>query len=174
VLGHGLPLRGQGFQGLLAVQPQFDQQAPCCGSGASDATPTVRVRHPIAQAIRLRETLALPWREVARVMGFNTGKVLAWWHRYQAEGGSGLVSKKPGRAFLSGRILSMQQEWAVRTVVTHQTPAARGLPFALWSRRAVRDLIQAEYGIEMPIRTVGEYLKRWGFKPQRPGRQVLQ
>jgi transposase len=44
----------------------------------------------------------------------------------------------------------------------------------LWSRRAVRDLIQAEYGIEMPIRTVGEYLKRWGFKPQRPGRQVLQ
>jgi hypothetical protein len=27
----------------------------------------------------------------------------------------------------------MQQEWAVRTVLTHQTPASRGLPFALWS-----------------------------------------
>lgn len=97
------------------------------------------------QAIRLRETLALPWREVARVMGFNTGTVLGWWHRYQADDEAGLVSKKPGRAFLSGRTLTMSQEWAVRTVVTHQTPGARGLPFALWSRRAVRDLIPDEF-----------------------------
>jgi hypothetical protein len=26
----------------------------------------------------------------------------------------------------------------------------------------------------MPIRTVSEYLKRWGITLQRPGRQVLQ
>ena len=126
------------------------------------------------QAIRLRETLELPWREVARVMGFNTGTVLGWWHRYQTDGEAGLVSRKSGRAFLSGRTLTMSQEWAVRTVVTHQTPGARGLPFALWNRRAVRDLIHAEFGIEMPIRTVGEYLKRWGLSPQRPSRQALE
>ena len=83
------------------------------------------------QAIRLRKTLALPWREVARVMGSNTGTVLGWCHRYQADGEAGLVSKKPGRAFLSGRTLSMAQEWAVRKVLTRRTPAAQGLPFAL-------------------------------------------
>jgi hypothetical protein len=67
------------------------------------------------QAFRLRETLALPWREVARVIGFNTGTVLGWWHRHQADGEAGLVSQKPGCAFLSGRALTMSQEGAVHT-----------------------------------------------------------
>jgi len=34
----------------------------------------------------------------------------------------------------------------------------------------VRQLILQETGIDMPIRTVGEYLKRWGFTPQRPAK----
>ena len=42
------------------------------------------------------------------------------------------------------------------------------LDFALWTRDAVRQLIQQEAGFDMPIRTVGEYLKRWGFTPQKP------
>gem|GEM_PF-6189049 len=29
-------------------------------------------------------------------------------------------------------------------------------------------LIKQETGLEMPIRTVDEYLKRWGFTPQKP------
>jgi transposase len=29
-------------------------------------------------------------------------------------------------------------------------------------------LVQQEFGIELPIRTMGEYLKRWGFTPQKP------
>ena len=29
-------------------------------------------------------------------------------------------------------------------------------------------LVQQAYGIELPIRTLGEYLKRWGVTPQKP------
>jgi len=29
------------------------------------------------------------------------------------------------------------------------------------------------FGIDMPIRTVDGYLKRWGYTPQRPTRQAL-
>ena len=42
------------------------------------------------------------------------------------------------------------------------------LAFALWTRGAVKELIRKRFGVEMPIRTVGEYLKRWGFTPQKP------
>jgi transposase len=42
------------------------------------------------------------------------------------------------------------------------------LTFALWSRAAVLLLVAQEFGIELPIRTMGEYLKRWGFTPQKP------
>ena len=38
----------------------------------------------------------------------------------------------------------------------------------------VRALILREYGIKMPIRTVGEYLKRWGFTVQRPSKQAMK
>lgn len=39
---------------------------------------------------------------------------------------------------------------------------------ALWTRSAVQTLIVCECGVKMPIRTVGEYLKRWGYTPQKP------
>lgn len=29
-------------------------------------------------------------------------------------------------------------------------------------------LIEQEFGLELPVRTVEEYLKRWGFTPQKP------
>ena len=48
------------------------------------------------------------------------------------------------------------------------------LPYALWTRRAVQTLVLREASLEMPIRTVGEYLRRWGFTPQRPFRQALE
>ena len=49
-----------------------------------------------------------------------------------------------------------------------KTPDQLKLPFALWTRDAVKLLIRQLFDIEMPIRTVGEYLKRWGFTPQKP------
>ena len=42
------------------------------------------------------------------------------------------------------------------------------LPFALWTRIAVQQYIKQRWSIDMPIRTVGEYLTRWGFTPQKP------
>lgn len=47
-------------------------------------------------------------------------------------------------------------------------PEQLKLEFALWTRGAVRLLIEQECGLNLSVRTVGEYLKRWGFTPQRP------
>lgn len=33
--------------------------------------------------------------------------------------------------------------------------------------------LKEHYGITMPIRTVGEYLRRWGFTVQRPMKQAM-
>jgi len=45
------------------------------------------------------------------------------------------------------------------------------LPFALWTRITVKQLIKQLWSIDMPDRTVGEYLNRWGFTPQKPLRK---
>ena len=42
------------------------------------------------------------------------------------------------------------------------------MDFALWTREAVLAYIREHFGIDMPVRTIGEYLKRRGFAPQKP------
>jgi len=48
------------------------------------------------------------------------------------------------------------------------TPDQLKLPFVLWTRAAVRDYIEDQYGICLTLNTMGNYLKRWGFTPQKP------
>ena len=47
-------------------------------------------------------------------------------------------------------------------------PEEYGIESALWTRKAVRALIDQLCEVKMPIRTVGEYLRRWGYSPQKP------
>ncbi len=53
-------------------------------------------------------------------------------------------------------------------MIQDKMPDQLKMHYALWTRKAVMELIEQEAGIKMPIRTVGEYLKRWGFTPQNP------
>lgn len=56
----------------------------------------------------------------------------------------------------------------MQKLIVDKAPDQLKLPFALWTRGAVKQLIGRQYGIDMPTRTVGEYLRRWGFTPQKP------
>ena len=126
------------------------------------------------QALRLREELRLTWKEIARVVGVHISTVLEWNKKFGRDGEAGLRSRRRGRRFLTGRTLTLAQEWQVRSILVDETPAQRGLGFALWNRRAVMELIEALFGVAMPIRTVGEYLLRWGYTPQRPIKRALE
>ena len=58
-------------------------------------------------------------------------------------------------------------------MLTDHTPEQLKFKCCLWTRKSVIELIKREFGIEMPLRTVGEYLKRWGFTVQRPAKQAM-
>ena len=49
-----------------------------------------------------------------------------------------------------------------------RTPDQLKLPFYLWTREAVAQLIERRFGIRLSIWTVGRYLARWSFTPQKP------
>jgi len=42
------------------------------------------------------------------------------------------------------------------------------MSYALWTRQAVSELIEACFGIRLTVRNTVMYLKRWGFAPQKP------
>lgn len=126
------------------------------------------------QALRLREERQWTWKRIAGVVGVHLSTVMRWSRCVGREGEAGLKAKPRGRRYGSGRTLTLAQEWQVRSILVDETPPQRGLGFALWNRRAVMELIEALFGVVMPIRTVGEYLGRWGYTPQRPLKRALE
>ena len=78
--------------------------------------------------------------------------------------------KKPG----SGRSLSTEQERVIRMTIIDKRPEQIKMEFALWSRPAVRELIERDLGIKLSVRAVGDYLARWGFTPQKPIKKAYE
>ncbi|MBE6863884.1 MAG: winged helix-turn-helix domain-containing protein [Ruminococcus flavefaciens] len=59
-------------------------------------------------------------------------------------------------------------------ILADGTPDQLKLKGCLWTRNNVRELIQQRYGIIMPIRTIGEYLKCWGLTVQHPAKREME
>lgn len=125
------------------------------------------------QALRLRKT-GKTYKEIGEALGIYPTSICRWWKKYQAEGTQGIRIKKRGRREGSGRTLSLEQEQELKRLITDKTPEQLKLSFALWNRRAIQLLIKQRIGLQMPIRTVGEYLGRWGFTPQKPLRRAYE
>ena len=64
-----------------------------------------------------------------------------------------------------------EQARRIRDRIDDTAPGSWASPRG-WTRKAVRDLIRREFGIDMPVRTVGEYLKRWGYTAKVPRRHA--
>src|SRR5439155_11529833 len=88
-----------------------------------------------------------------------------------AHGGADALPQKPrGRPLGSGRALSDEQAGHIQRLLHSHRPEELGISAPLWSRRAVAELIRTEFDIPLAVRTVGLYLRRWGFTAKRPRR----
>ena len=116
--------------------------------------------HKVMQVVALT---GLAWPTVRKVID-----------RYEAEGAASLKPKTRGRSPGDGRSLTAEQEAQIRRLICEKRPAQLKMDFALWTRGAVMELIARECGISLKIRAVGNYLKRWGFTPQKPIRKAYE
>ncbi|MGB5567647.1 MAG: IS630 family transposase [Acidimicrobiia bacterium] len=125
------------------------------------------------QAIRLKKT-GRTYKEIGEIIGVQPTTVCQWYKAYQSGGAKAIRIKKRGRPVGKYRTLSPEQEKEIQKSIRDNCPDQLKLPFALWTRIAVQQLIKQLWGIQMPIRTVGDYLKRWGFTPQKPFRRAYE
>jgi transposase len=110
--------------------------------------------------------------KAARVFKVSRTAIHYWTKAVEEKNTRALKSKKRGRRPQS-RFAPYEAATIVRLIL-HSTPEQLGLPFALWTREAVRQLIEERYGISMSVWTVGRYLTRWGFTPQKPLRRAYE
>jgi transposase len=125
------------------------------------------------QAIRLR-LQGKRFIDIALYLGVHRNTVAQWWQRYQQCGESALKQQTRGAKYGEWRTLSQKEEQTVQELLLLHFPSELEIDSALWTRPAVQALIAQQCGLQMPIRTVGEYLKRWGFTPQKPLRRAYE
>lgn len=125
------------------------------------------------RAVKLRMG-GMKLAEVAQAVGLARGTIISAVKAYETGGWKAVAVKPRGRSVGDGRTLNTEQEKAIRTMICDRTPDQLKLPYALWNRSAVGDLIHQQLGIKLPVRTVGHYLKRWGFTPQKPIRKAYE
>lgn len=127
------------------------------------------------QAIRLYQSGAFKsYAEISKVVGAHRNTVGKWIRSWQKGGLRILKTKRRGRPLGFGRRLSAHEETQLCKDLVDHCPDQLKLPFSLWTRQAVQLHIKGLLGLELPIRTVGEYLKRWGFTPKKPIKRAYQ
>jgi transposase len=119
------------------------------------------------QAIRLRQQ-GKRVCDISEYLGVHRNTISEWWTDYIHEGEAALFQQERGRSVGDGRTLSPSEEAIIEDAIRRHLPEGYGIDSALWTRRAVQTLIEQKCDIKMPTRTVGEYLKRWGYSPQKP------
>lgn len=132
----------------------------------------------VLDALRLRAVhareLGYAVVDIAAILGVREETVSRWCSRYDRGGREALPGDRTGRPIGSGRRLDSEQEQGIRQAIETKSPQELTIPSALWTRQAVRELIRQQVGIRLPIRTVGEYLRRWGYTPQKPVRKAYK
>ena len=122
----------------------------------------------------VKKTIIRQWKakkktsEIQKNTGMCINVVRDTIRKYKEGGLNAIKPKKEGRPVGACTTLSSQQSEEIQKLIVDKNPDQLKMEFALWTRKAVKELIKCKYGIDMPIRTVGEYLKRWGFTPQKP------
>jgi transposase len=110
--------------------------------------------------------------QVAELFGVSRQAVYNWIARRQVGGTRGLAARKRGKPPTPK--LDARHARQIRRLITRRHPEPLLLPFALWTRDAVQQLIARRCGVRISVWTVGRYLKAWGFMPQRPARKALE
>lgn len=110
----------------------------------------------------------------ARDLGIASSTATVWVRKYKANGKKFVKENRPGRKKGDGRTLSERQEKELLGMIVDKTPLQYKFKFALWNAKAIKQLIQYKFGIDMPARTVRSYMQRNGFTPQRPEKRARE
>ncbi|MFT3787340.1 MAG: IS630 family transposase [Tepidisphaeraceae bacterium] len=106
----------------------------------------------------------------ARLHGVSRQSAAKWAEVAAADGAAALRSKRRGPK--PEPRIDPADERTLRRAIRDDCPDQLLLPFALWSREAVVELIRQRTGRAVSVWTAGRYLKRWGFTPQKPMRRA--
>lgn len=108
--------------------------------------------------------------EAAKVLGVARGSVAGWMKLYREGGTRALKAKPLGRP---KGLDCWRADQIVRAVIEN-APDQLKLPYLLWTRKAVCDLIDQRFGVHLSKSAAGRMLGRWGLVRQKRVRRARE
>jgi transposase len=136
---------------------------------SQDAQEALRVR-----GVRLVVEEGWSQVEVAGALGVGERQVRRWIKRFRRGGWKALEKRRRGRGAPEQMALSAAEQARLVDAIKTRCPDQLRIPGLLWTRSAVRDLIERECDVRLDLSTVGRYLRRWGFTLKRPVKRALE
>ena len=123
------------------------------------------------QAIRLHNK-GRNESEIADALNISYQAVSRIIRAYKKEGMHSIEEKTRGRKHGEKRSLTAQQEKEIQRIIIDKCPDQVKIAACLWTRAAIQQLIKNKYGVTIPMRSISNYLDRWGMTCQRPTRKA--
>lgn len=142
---------------MVRLPPQYGTATRDTRSLSAEALETLR-RRAVA-AVESGVTRA----EVARLFGVSRKTVSAWVAAYQESGDDAFRPKRRGRRPGAQLALTPKQQAYTIQAIVDGTPDQHGLPHRLWTRPAIVEMVNRDFGTQISPATVSQYLTRWGL-----------
>ncbi len=110
--------------------------------------------------------------DISKHLGVSRQSVYTWIKNHSKFGNKGLKIHKRGRP--KGTQLKPWQSAQIVNIIKNSCPDELSMPFYLWTRESVGALIKNKFNIILSKWTVGRYLAKWGFSPQKPARRAIE
>jgi transposase len=135
----------------------------CLSPSAQEA-----LRFRVVRAIRggMKKAVA------ARTFGVSRTAIDRWLRIVELGNITSLRSKPRGRP--KGSRLAPHEAATTVRLISDRCPDQLKLPFALWTREAVQQLLADRFGLAVSVWTVGRYLAKWNLTPQKPLRRAYE
>ena len=105
---------------------------------------------------------------VADLIGVSRQTISEWVKKVRIGDKYAISGKPRGRKLGEQRLITEEQGKKIQDYINNSRPEDHNIKSALWSRKSINALIKKYCGFLLPLSTIGEYLRRWGYTAQRP------
>lgn len=123
------------------------------------------------QVVRLKQQ-GRRGKEIEELTGVRQNRISEIWTAYEKGGMNGLVPQKSGRKAGEGMLLVPEEEKSIRKALIDKTPDQVKMAGCLWTRQKISEYIKRVYKKDVPLRSISNYLARWGLTCQRPTKRA--
>jgi len=124
-----------------------------------------------SQVVRLKK-MGKSGKEIEELTGVRLNRISEIWTAYQKQGFGALTPKKRGRNKQEGMLLSKKEQAEIRQTIISKAPNQLKMAGFLWTLAKIRQYIWKTYHKKVSVRSLSNYMKRWGLTCQRPTKRA--